>query len=242
MAVVLTAGLLNSCKKDRVIVNTDGGNLYQSFLPLEIGKYIIYNVDSSIWDDNKCIVYTTKSQHEYLVADTFRDNQKRLSYTINIRTRANEKANWVVNDVVYYTPGAEKMEYVEKNIRYMRLVNPIKEGEGNEWAGNSLMPADDQDYQYLKGWKYKYQNVLQPYNNGAINFEKTVTVSETDQILNNPETQPDDYAYLLQSKTVYAFRVGMIYREYTYWIYDPIVGVKNCRKGAGVKMTAIEYN
>ena len=78
MAVVLTAGLLNSCKKDRVIVNTDGGNLYQSFLPLEIGKYIIYNVDSSIWDDSKCIVYNYKSQHEYLVADTFRDNQNRL--------------------------------------------------------------------------------------------------------------------------------------------------------------------
>lgn len=240
VAVVLSAGLLNSCKKDRVIVNTNGGDLYQSFLPLEIGKYIIYDIDSSIWDDNKCLRYKNKSQQEYLVADTFRDNQKRLSYVINIRSRANENAAFVVNDVVYYTPGAEHMEYVEKNLRFMRLVNPVI--EGTQWSGNKLIPSEDQDYGYLKNWKYTYLDVLKPFNNGAINFEKTITVSETDQVLNNPETQPDAYAYLIQSKSVYAFRVGLIYREYAYWTYDPIPFVKSCRKGTGVVMRAIEYN
>lgn len=240
MAVVLGAGLLSSCKKDRVLVNTNGGDLYQSFLPLEVGKYIIYDVDSSIWDDAKCIKYTYKSQHEYLVADTFRDGQMRLSYVINIRSRMTDKANWVVNDVINYTPAAEKLEMVQKNIRFMKLVNPISEGK--VWAGNSLMPVEDQDYAYLKGWSYTYTDVLKPFNNGAINFEKTLTVSETNQVLNNPETKPEDYAYLLQSKSVYAFRVGMIYREYIYWTYDPVPLVKSCRKGVGVTMRAIEYN
>lgn len=240
IAVVLGAAFFSSCKKDRVVVNANGGDQYQTFMPLELGKYIIYDVDSSIWDDTKCIKYSNKSQQEYLVTDTFRDAQKRLSYVVNIRSRANEKAPWVVNDVVYYTPGAEQLEYVEKNIRYVKLVSPVVEEK--QWLGNNLMPQEDQDYNYLKGWKYTYHNLLAPFDNGAIKFEKTVTVVETDQILNNPETQPEDYAYLLQSKSVYAFRVGMVYREYAYWIYDPIPMAKNCRKGVGVTMRAIEYN
>lgn len=240
IALLLVSGFMSSCKKDRVIVNSNAGDLYQSFMPLEIGKFIVYDVDSFLWDDVKCIKYTNESQQEYLVADTFRDNQKRLSYMIQIRSRANEKAAWTVNDVVYYTPGAEQLELVEKNIRYMRLVNPIVENK--QWLGNSLIPQEDQDYNYLKGWKYTYQNVLQPFNNGAITFDRTVTVLETDQILNNPETMPDSYAYLLQSKSVYAFRVGMIYHEYAYWIYDPVPLTKSCRRGAGVTMRAIEYN
>jgi hypothetical protein len=64
-----------------------------------------------------------------LVADTFRDAQKRLSYAINVLSRKTPTDKFVVNDVVYYTPGAEQMEYVEKNIRFMRLVNPIVEGK-----------------------------------------------------------------------------------------------------------------
>ena len=240
VSVVLATALLSTCNKDKVVVNTNGGDLYQSFLPLEVGKYIIYDVDSSIWDDTKCIKYTNKYQHEYLVADTFRDAQNRLSYTINISTRKTATDKFSIDKVVYYTPGAEQMEFVEKNIRFMRLINPITEGK--QWLGNSLMPQEDQDYDFLKGWKYTYQNVLKPYNNGAINFEKTITVSEVDTIRNNPETMPDAYASLLQSKSIYAFRVGLIYREYAYWIYDPIPGAQNCRKGVGVIMRAIEYN
>jgi len=240
LAVVCATIMLGSCKKDRVVVNADGGNLYQTYMPLQIGKYIVYDVDSSIWDDVLCLKIIHHSQQKFLVTDTFRDGQNRLSYAISMESRLNATSQFVPNDVVYYTPGAEQLEYVEKNIRFMRLVNPIVEGK--QWAGNSMMPADDQDYAYLKGWKYTYKNVLQPFNNGVINFEKTLTVDETNQIVNNPETQPADYAYLLQSKSVYAFRVGMVYREYTYWIYDPATTGKSCRKGVGVVMRAVEYN
>jgi hypothetical protein len=238
--MALSATMLNSCKKDQILVNTNGSDMYQSFLPLEKGKYITYDVDSSIWDDAKCTRISQKSQQQYLVADTFRDAQNRLSYAINIFSRLNAAATWKVNDVIYYTPGAEKMEVVQKNIRFMKMVNPVQ--DGFQWKGNSLLPADDQDFNYLKGWNYTYQNVLKPFDNGAKTFDKTVTVLETDQVLNNPETQPTAYAYLLQSKAVYAFRVGMVYREYTYWTYDPKPGVTTCRKGVGVTMRAIDYN
>jgi hypothetical protein len=235
------AFFLSACKKDKVIVNVDKGEMYQDFLPLTIGKYIVYDVDSSIWvDDNMCTKLTNKYQHKYTVADTFRDNQNRLSYTIEIKTRKNESSPWKVDDVIYYTPAAEKFETVQKNIRTMNLVNPIQEGK--VWEGNSLLPHEDADYNWLKGWKYTYLDVLKPFNNGFKTFEKTITVEETDQILNNPETLPDAYASILQSKKVYAFRVGMIYKKYINWTYDPIPGSVNCRNGIGVEMRAIDYN
>src|SRR4051812_45212053 len=102
IAVLLVSALVSSCKKDRVIVNNNAGDMYQTFMPLEIGKFIIYDVDSFIWDDVKCIKYTNETQQEYLVSDTFRDGQKRLSYVITIRSRLNEKGAWSVNDVIYY--------------------------------------------------------------------------------------------------------------------------------------------
>ncbi len=45
--------------------------------------------------------------------------------------------------------------------------------------------------------------------------KKGRTKEEVDTIINNPETLPDAYASLLQSKSVYAFQVGLIYRERT---------------------------
>ncbi len=239
-ALVLAGTLIVSCKKERDVLNTKGGDLYQPYLPLTIGKYITYEVDSSIWDDVKCIKYTHSYQHQYLVADTFRDAQNRLSYVINIYTRKNAGDNFVVNDVIYYTSGAEKLELVEKNIRFMRMINPVVEGKS--WDGNSLMPTEDHDYDYLKNWNYTYQNVLKPFNNGVLDFDNTVTVNEVDSILNNPETMPTAYASLQQSKTVYAYGVGMIYHSYAYWTYDPIPGVQSCRKGIGVTLRAIDYN
>lgn len=239
-AVLCTSALLFSCNKEKIVVNTDGGNLYQPYMPLEIGKYIIYNVDSFYWDEERCLKITRSSQHEYLVADTFRDNQNRLSYVINVLERKNDSSQFVSGDVFYITPGAEQLEYVEKNIRYMRLVNPVRNDQ--TWLGNSLLPADDKDYDWLKGWNYTYKNVMEPYDNGKMKFEKTITVVETNQVLNNPETLPDNYAYLLQSKSVYAYRVGMVFHEYLYWIYDPVPMAKNCRKGLGVTMRIAEHN
>jgi hypothetical protein len=236
---VLCSTALFSCKKETV-VNTDGSNLYQPYLQLQIGKYITYSVDSSIWNDALCIKFTPQSQQRFLINDTFRDNQKRLSYVVNVLSRKNDTAQWYSNDVIYITPAADHFEYVEKNIRFMRLANPVKSGA--TWAGNSLMPSDDKDYAYLQNWNYTYQNVLQPYDNGKMKFDNTITVSETNQVLNNPETAPNDYAYLLQSKSVYAYGVGMVYHEYTYWTYEPNPSGIGCRKGVGVIMRAIDHN
>lgn len=228
-----------SCKKE-IVKNTDGGTLYQPYVPMQIGKHIVYDVDSSIWDDNLCVKFSRQYQMEYVVADTFRDGQNRLSYRIDVYIRKGDTAQWKINDVVYMTPAAEKLELVEKNIRYIRMVNPVK--ENYTWKGNSLMPAEDHDYDYMHPWVYKYGDMLQPYDNGKRTFENTITVTEVDSTFNNPETKPTLPAAKIFSKSVYAYGIGMVYHEYLYWTYEPQPSTTICRKGYGVVLRAVEYN
>lgn len=230
-----------SCKKE-IKINTDGGTLYQPYYPMEIGKYITYDVDSSIWDDNVCIKYTHTYQMQYLIADSFRDAQKRLSYRIDVLIRKDDSSQFKAHDVFYITPAAEKLEFVEQNIRYIRLVNPVK--QSLTWKGNSLLPAEDHDYDYLYDWDYQYKNVLESYKIGNKTYENTLTVQERDSVLNNPETKPDAFAAKLYSQSIYAYGLGMIRHEYIYWTYQPpaIPGTPSCRKGLGVVLSIADHN
>ena len=78
-------------------------------------------------------------------------------------------------------------------------------------------------------------NFLKPYNNGRINFENTISVNE----IADSVSYPLPGAHKTFSREVYAYDVGMIYREFTHWTNDP---GNPCRKGFSVMMRAIDHN
>lgn len=225
-----------SCKKESD--DKYANDVSAGYFPLEVGHYITYSVDSLIWNDFNCTVDTNTYQVRYTVADTFFDNASRLSYRIETSIRTADTLPWQPGNVVYATRTATGLEYVESNLRFIKLTYPIVEGQ--TWDGNSMILTNDQDYSYMAGWEYKYANYKQSFEQDGISFDNTVTVNEVDETQNDPETQPNDYAYRTYSKEVYAYGVGMVYRSWTHWIYDP--GVKQCRKGAAVVMKAIDHN
>src|SRR5688572_2014768 len=84
LAALYTVSLF-SCKKpaeDEIPLEET-----EAYFPLQKDKYIIYNVDSTNWDDSLCIKKLDKYQMMYTVADTFTDNQGRASYRIDTRIR-----------------------------------------------------------------------------------------------------------------------------------------------------------
>lgn len=93
---------------------------------------------------------------------------------------------------------------------------------------------------FIAGWNYNYTDYKKSFNQDGVSFDNTVTVNEVDETQNDPETQPTAYAYRTYSKEVYAYNVGLVYRAWTHWVYDP--GVKNCRSGSSVIMKAIDHN
>jgi len=227
---------LFSCKKESE--NKYGTDLSRGYYPLDFGRYVVYDVDSTIWDDFHQVKTVHKYQMRYTVADTFRDNTNRLSYRIDVHIRKTDTFEWQPHRVINVTPTTTSLELSELNLRYIKLVFPV--ANNIEWKGNSLIPAGDQDYQYFQDWTYQYTGHEEPFNDGKSYFDNTITVLQTDQKLNDPETMPDNFAELTYSKEVYGFDIGMVYREMTRWTYDPTQS--KFRKGYSVVMRAVDHN
>ena len=231
LAIVIT---LFSCTKEKVDYGTD---FTRGYYPLKFGKYVVYDVDSTLWDDFLKVKTLHHYQMRYLCVDTFRDNQFRVSYRMDVAIRLNNTLPWKEHHVFYVTETSTHLEYVEDNLRFIKLVFPIS--NNITWDGNSMIPTSDQDYTYFQGWLYKYANRGLGYNNGSTYYDNAVTVTQIDDALSDPELHPDTYAYKTFSEEVYGFDIGMIYREMTHWTYQPTIGY---RSGYSVIMRAVDHN
>lgn len=224
--------LLYSCNKSNETY-TDGS---KDYFPLTIGRQVIYELDSILWNDFTCKTDTHHYEMRWTITDTFRDNASRLCHTIDVEIRDSANAGWKMHRVMYVTANKTRLEYQEENLRFIKLIFPV--ADDRIWDGNVEISTNTSEYQFLQSWEYAYANAAQPYDNGIRQFENTVTVNAMDKEENDPETDP--YAYKIFAQEVYAKDVGMIYRKMTYWVFDE--NVSNCLSGFSVTMRAKEYN
>lgn len=237
---ILPALLLLACSVAFFSCKKNGGSTNdptRQYFPIKFGKSITYNVDSIYYIDSICKQVEVTSQQKYSITDTFRDSGNRLSYIMNIYGRANESSPWQAQSVVLITPTSNGLEYVQSTIPFIKMVFPVKANEG--WAGNSLVETADTVYKLFYNWRYVYQDVGMPYNNGLVNYENTATVLEDDETVNNPETDASLPASRTYYKEVYAYNVGMVYREFTHWTYTPDSTGTACKGGYSVIMRAV---
>lgn len=217
----------------------------QGFFPTDVGKYIVYNYDSTIWDDLNQKQHIFHGQLRYDVTDTFINNSGQISSKINVQRRGNDTDPYVAVEVIYVTPSNERVIVNQNNLNFIKLTFPINNGKS--WNGNSMIPTNDDDYAEFNKytWNYTYANFDQPYDLGIRTYDHTVTVNQIDESLNNPDVDPSAYAYRNYSQEVYAYKVGMIYKERIYWVFQPKVdgsGGSGFRKGYSVVMKAVDHN
>lgn len=222
-----------------------GVDIGPSYMPMEIGKYILYDVDSTYWDDMKMAVIPRICQVRYNIDDTFRDAAGRLSYRISVLVRDQPSDPFKPNDVIYVTPTDNTVEVTQQNRTFIKLVSPVT--EGTSWNGNAMITKGDLDNAEFDSdkWSYKYVEVGKGFEPSSIYFKRTVTVDQIDDKLNDPEVDSTAYAYKNYSKEVYAYKVGMIYKERVYWVFQPKVGSSGGSgfpKGYGVRMKAVDHN
>lgn len=216
------------------------GDYSKNYFPLTIGKTVTYAVDSTIWDNFYDVQTFHRYQMRWTISDTFRDEQFRLSYRIDSHIRTADSMPWKTHRVMYVTPTPTTLEYVEENLRFIKLIFPIQ--NGGTWKGNANISNLDKDNAYFHNWDYYYDKFSQPFSNGYVNFDNTVTVNAVNDTLNDPEKMPTEYATKTFAKEVYAQGVGMVYREVTRWVYDPASDAKPFRHGYSVEMKAIDHN
>lgn len=229
-----------SCKKESDNPERYYSQATRGYYPLQLGRYVIYDVDSTVWNDFDCSKKESHLQMRYIVADTFTDAQDRPSFRIDVDQRVADTGLWKVSTVFYATPTTTGLEVVMNNIRQTKLIFPAQ--EKGTWYGNSAIDVNEPQNQFFAGWVYQYADIVKPYYNGRVTFENSVTVNETDNTLNDPEALPNAYAERTYAREVYGYDVGMVYRELTHWTYDPGTAANACRKGFSVVMRAIDHN
>ena len=157
-----------------------------------------------------------------------------------------DTTKWLDSAVFVATPLGKSMEYVDNNLRFIKLQEPIR--DDFTWRGNSYINSfSDQDLQYLDNWEYYYENTNQPFTLGfgAKTFPETVLVNQRDEVINNPDDKTTIFS-VNQSSEVFAKGIGLIYKNFLHETWQPpnstSPGGFYEPSSYGIKLTYINHN
>ena len=198
VAFFLLFGILFfSCKKDSPTPSSlDFG---YNYLPDEIGRYVIYEVDSIAQDDKSNKHDTTRYLLKELIASSFLDNSNRPTLRIERYYKFYKKnipydsMNWIGPRVWFANKTIYTAEKVEENIRYLKLAFPVVKGK--RWNGNLYNTLGRKDYEVM------FLDQAETIN--AIDFDSVVTVKQVQKI---------DFIEYIYEAEKYARNVGLIYK------------------------------
>jgi hypothetical protein len=229
-----------SCKKEKDSFSSASVNDY---FPLQVGKYITYNLDSTVFinfgERDTIISYQAQDRVDAQITD----NLGRPGYRIIRYIRKDSFEDWVPNNTFMIIPGFNSLEYVENNLRFLKLEVPIK--QDFSWKGNSYIDtySVNSDLKYLDDWDYVYDSVDVPLTINSLSFDSTIKVFERDDYNGSDPSDPTTgYADKTYAYEKYAKGVGLIYREFLHWEYQGCVCPEHGYKGYGVKLSIIDHN
>jgi hypothetical protein len=235
--VALSATSFVSCKKYK----GDTTDPTRNYFPLTFGRSVTFEVDSTYFIEATCSQYHVKSQMKFVVTDTFTDRKNftyKLSYILDVFSRPYEGGVWKPTSVIILNPTETGLNWTQDNVKFTKMMFPVQ--DKFSWKGNKAAPVNDPEFAFLKDWNYAYQDYHQSYNTGYVNFDNTVTVLENDESVNYPAFDSGVAAMRTYSKAVYAYNVGLVYRELTHWTYK--ANSSQCVNGYTVVMRAIDHN
>lgn len=215
----------------------------QELYPVQVGKVFFYRLDSTVLGNfNQSLVV-----HSYIAKDSvessYLDAQGQQSYRIYRYLRDTLQTKpWQFTSTYVATITNNRVEYVDNNLRFVTLVSPVKEGQ--QWKGtqyiNTISPSP---YSYYYGWNFEYQNADQPFTTKKGAIQNTYTVFQQDETLPDIPFNPNNYQERTFSKEVYARGIGLIYKEFIHWVYQPPTAVNKYYQDEsfGIKLNLIDY-
>ncbi|MBI1223670.1 MAG: hypothetical protein GC192_00410 [Bacteroidetes bacterium] len=230
-----------ACKKTKDDYSTELGLEY---FPLEIGKFMEYEVDSTIFDPNgDTSVFYSRTFVKEEIIDTLSDNNGNVLYKIEHFERTADTLPWVIKKVLSVSIQENQAIRTEDNLRFIKLTFPVKKNAN--WDGNIhfdeglIVTVAGETLEMFKGWKYRIRQVDEPLSIGNFQFDETATVEEADN---------ENLIELRKSSAIYAKGIGLVYRE--LWILDTQC-IDNCigqtweekaEKGFILKQTILNHN
>jgi hypothetical protein len=240
--ILILVALQVSCTKQDEILDTEK---IKDYYPLQIGKYITYTLDSTVYIN----LGTKKEIRNYVVQDKvdslITDNVGRPSYKIKRMIRSNtNNSQWLYLTSFLLTPDSMRIEMVQDNQRYLKMIEPIRNGFG--WNGHSFINTTSfPELQYLDQWRYEYQDVKMPKQYNSLSFPETITIEQRSDTLGNPNNKAFFFEVNV-AKEVYAKKVGLVFKEFLHEAWQP--PNTNSPNGYyesnsyGIKLTVIDHN
>lgn len=203
-----------SCGDNTVTENLTLKEGYNYF-PLEIGKYITYQLDSIVYrgqSGSDCIFVQDTASHflKEEVVNIFEDNTGTVNYIIERFTSQNQNGPWQVTDVWYTKKTETKVERVEENLRFIKVVFPIREGtawNGNTFFQDTTIVIGGETIDFYKHWsdQYEYQSIDIPEEFNGVMYDSVLTV-----IQSGPSENKINHRVSIEK---YARGIGLVYKE-----------------------------
>ena len=229
---------ISSCKKETDIINFDYG---YNYFPDDSGKYIIYKVDSVLYNDfDPTHLKRTSSQYlKEIITEQFTDNLGRSAKKIERYVTDSLNHVWRPYNVWYIVKNATNVEEIEDNVRYIKLTFPVS--VGNSWRGNKYNLINHFPFIDLKftstnfDWNYTLTEVNKNYTGGSIISDSTLAIL---QVSDSSDVQK------VYSVEKYSKNIGLVYKE--LWrldaqLVDDQTYEDNAVFGFILRQYAIEY-
>lgn len=226
------------------------------YFPLQVGKYITYRLDSTVFTNFGTGVAVHSYQEKQIVDAQITDALGRDSYRIFrfIRDTAGTQP-WAPAGSYAITPTDKTIEVIENNLRFLKLVMPIN--QDNTWKGNRYLPANAFSPLYnfsivdagIEDWDYTYSSMGDSLIIEGQKYNDVLTVDVVDLVDNANENDatvinPNTVAFVNQVQDKYAKGLGLIYQKFVMWEYQPPNGTNQTGAsiGFGIQRSIIDHN
>ncbi|MDI1353345.1 MAG: hypothetical protein PSX36_00410 [bacterium] len=228
--ISLLSLIVFSCVKKEV-PQTEG-LLGLEYYPLTQGKFVIYDIDSTVYTELPKDTFTYKYLIKEKIADSYTDNEGNTAYRMERFIKkfnpaiSYENMPWTIKEVWMLTATNKHIQMLENNMRYTKLIFPIQEKAS--WNGNSANTLPERVY------SYDYVDRTEVINNN-----KFSNVLRVKQLYYSTLISLQDYS------EKYGKDLGLISREITDLLsntIDPSKDVKDrIESGIIYKQTVLTY-
>ena len=184
-------------------IQTTDAAIGREYYPVKVGNYWIYDVVETKVSNNQ--YDSVKYQVRELVDTVFRNAENELTYQIVMSRKNSTDVNWGKDSLVLINKSLSDVRRTHNNFKKISLLFPVQEGK--QWDTNAFNSLDSDDF--------SYSNVNQPFVLNYVTYDSTVTV-----------VQGEPNEVVLDDRTeVYAYNVGMIYKNFTVYEYAQSQGI-----------------
>ncbi len=239
----LVAIAFSGCKKNEDVSLIPFTDLY----PLQAGKVFYYRLDSTVVSNSRLQLLKVSYNAKDSVDIEFLDNLGRKSFRIfrylrDTLTPISNNSNWKYTATYYTSFDENRLEYVDNNLRFVPLTNPV--AEGSQWNGTQYINTSggtSNPNVFYDNWKFTYQNTGQSYVVKKGTIQDTYTIAQIDELTPDAPFDPTNYQQKNYSVEVYAKGIGLIYKDFVHWVYNVNPTTGYALESFGIRLSLIDY-